>query len=96
MSRAGERAARRSLRFLWWALLSPIVGFLVAKRFLTESWPTWQVVPLAVLLAAPFVFGACYGLRAVRSWVRRGWIGLALHLLLMLTALIMPVTEALT
>ena len=91
-----EAAARRSLRLLWWVPLSPIVGFLVANLFLAESWPLWQVVPLAVVLAAPFGVGAHYGLRAVRLGEGKGWIGLTLHLVFMLIALIMPITEALT
>jgi hypothetical protein len=69
---------------------------LVANLFLAESWPLWQVVPLAVVLAAPFGVGAYYGLRAVRLGEGKGWIGLSLHLVLMLIALVMPITEALT
>jgi hypothetical protein len=91
-----EGAARRSLRLLWWVPLSPIVGFLVANLFLAESWPLWQVVPLAVVLAAPFGVGAYYGLRAVRLGEGKGWIGLSLHLVFMLIALVMPIIEALT
>ena len=89
-------AARKSLWLLWWIPLSLIVGFLVANLFLAESWPLWQVVPLAVVLAAPFGVGAYYGLRAVHSDERKGWIGLGLHLVFMLIALAMPITEALT
>ena len=59
-------------------------------------WPLWQVVPLAVVLAAPFGIGAYYGLRAVRLGEGKGWIGLGLHLVVMLVALVMPITEALT
>jgi hypothetical protein len=91
-----EGAAWRSLRLLWWVPLSPIVGFLVADLFLAESWPLWQVVPLAVVLAAPFGVGAYSGLRAVRLGEGKGWIGLSLHLVFMLVALVMPITEALT
>ena len=92
----GERAARTSIRLLWWAPLSVVVGFVAASWFLSESWPLWQVVPLALILATPFAIGAYYGLRAVRSEEGRGWIGLLLHLILMTIALVMPITEALT
>jgi hypothetical protein len=66
---AGERAARISLRLLWWVQLSMIVGFVFANRFLSETWPLWQVVPLAIVLATPFRFGArvIYGLKAARA-----------------------------
>jgi len=47
------------------------------------------------VLAAPFCVGAYYGLRAVRLGEAKGWIGLALHVVFMLTALIMPIIEAL-
>ena len=95
-SREAERAARRSLRLLWWVPLSPIVGFLLANLFLAESWPLWQVVPLALVLAAPFGVGAYFGLRAVRLGEGKGWMGLTLHVVFMLIALVMPITEALT
>ena len=89
-----ERAARRSLKLLWWIPLSFLVGFLFANRFLSESWPLTQVIPLALALAAPFGVGAYYGLRAVRLGAAQGWIGLFLHVVFMLTALVMPITEA--
>ena len=92
----GERAALTSMRFLWWAPLSVIIGFVSASWFLSESWPLWQVVPLAVILATPFGIGAYHGLRAVRSGERRGWLGFGIHLILMAIALVMPITEALT
>ena len=95
-SEQAEQAARRSLKFLWWIPLSVLVGFLVANRFLSESWPLAQVIPLAVVLATPFGVGAYYGLRAVRLGEAKGWIGLALHGVFMLTALVMPITEALS
>jgi hypothetical protein len=91
----GERAARTSIRFLWWAPLSVIVGFVAGSWLLDEPWLLWQVVPLAVILATPFGIGAYHGLRAVRSGEGRGWIGLALHLVLMAIALVMPMTQAL-
>lgn len=92
----GERAVRSSIRFLWWAPLSIVVGFVLANRLLSESWPLWQVVPLAVVLATPFGVGAYQGLRAVRFGQSRGWIGIILHSALMAIALVMPITEALT
>lgn len=91
-----ETAARISRSLLWWIPLSVLVGFLVASRFLPQSWPLWQVVPLAVFLATPFGIGVYYGLRAVRLGGAKGWISVALHLVFMLTALIMPITEALS
>lgn len=95
-SGTAQQAARRSMKLLWWNPLSVVFGFLVSNRFLSESWPLTQVIPLAVVLATPFGVGAHYGLRAVRLGEAKGWIGLALHVVLMLTALVMPVTEALS
>lgn len=92
-SAEGQRAARISMRLLWWAPLSMIVGFILASWFLSESWPTAQVVPLAVILATPFGIGAYHGFRAVRSGERRGFVGLALHLVGMGIALVMPLTQ---
>ena len=57
--------ARRSLQLLWWIPLSPIVGFLLGSMILSESWPLWQVIPLALALAAPFVVGALYAYSAI-------------------------------
>jgi hypothetical protein len=93
---AGARAARISLRLLWWAPLSVIVGFVVANRFLSQTWPLWQVLPLAITLATPFGIGVFYGLRAARLGTGRGWLTFAIHLMLMLMALILPISEALT
>ena len=95
VTEVAERAARRSLKLLWWIPLSALVGFLVANRFLSESWPLTQVIPLAVVLATPFGVGAYYGLQAVRLGEAKGWIGLALHVVFMLTALVMPIAETL-
>jgi type VI protein secretion system component VasK len=67
-----ERAARRSLKFLWWIPLSVLVGFLVANRLLSGSWPLTQVILLAVVLATPFGVGAYSGLRAVRLGEAKG------------------------
>jgi hypothetical protein len=92
----GERAARTSIWLLWWAPLSVVLGFIAGSWLLSEPWPLWQVVPLALILSAPFAIGAYHGLRAVRSGEERGWIGLILHLILMATALVMPIMESLT
>ena len=94
-SGTAEQAARRAMQLLWWIPLSVVFGFLVSNRFLSESWPLTQVIPLAVVLATPFGVGAYYGLRAVRLGDAKGWIGLALHVVFMLTALVMPIIEAL-
>jgi hypothetical protein len=67
-----------------------------ANRFLSETWPLSQVLPLAATLAAPFGIGAIYGLRAVRLGTGRGWLTFALHFMLMLVALVMPIREALS
>jgi hypothetical protein len=90
----GDRAARISLWLLWWAPISVVVGFAWANRFLSETWPLWQVVPLAIALAIPFGIGAFYGLRAARLGVRRGWVISTLQILLMVMALVMPISEA--
>lgn len=95
-SGTAEQAARRSLKLLWWIPLSVLVGFFVSNRFLSESWPLTQVIPLALVLATPFGVGAYYGLRAVRLGEAKGWIGLAVHVVFMLIALVMPITEALS
>ena len=65
------------------------------ESVLSESWPLTQVIPLAVVLATPFGVGAYYGLRAVRLGDAKGWVGLALHVVFMLTALVMPIIETL-
>ena len=63
---------------------------------LDETWPLWQVIPLAILLASPFAVGAFYGLEAVRHGNRRGWIGLPLHVAFTLLAVVVPISESLT
>jgi MFS family permease len=68
--------ARQSLQLLWWIPLGPIVGFLLGSLILSESWPLWQVIPIALVLAAPFVVGALYGYSAIRHRDRTGWVGL--------------------
>jgi hypothetical protein len=86
--------ARRSLQLLWWIPLSPIVGFLLGSLILSESWPVWQVVPLALVLAAPFVAGAVYGYAAIRRHDRTGWVGLVIHLAMTIVAIVMPISES--
>ena len=92
----GVVAERRSLRLLWWIPISPVIGFIAAELLLSESWPLWQVVPLAVLLASPFAVGAFYGAQAVRCGRRRGWVGLLTHVAFTLLALGVPIIESLT
>jgi hypothetical protein len=92
----GVVAGRRSQSLLWWIPASPVVGFLLAELFLSETWPLWQVVPLAVLLASPFAAGAFYGLQAIRHGNGRGWIGLLVHLAFVLVAVGMPLSQGLT
>ena len=87
--------ARRSLQLLWWIPLSPIVGFALAAAFVSESWPLWQLVPLGLLLAAPFVVGALYGYAAIRRGDKSGWIGLIMHLAMTIVAIVMPISESL-
>jgi len=91
-SRSAE--ARRSLHLLWWIPASPIVGFVLASMFVSESWPLWQVIPLAVLLAAPFVAGALYGYTATRRGDKSGWIGLVIHVAMAIVAIVMPISES--
>lgn len=88
--------ARRSLQLLWWIPLSPIVGFLLGSLILSESWPLWQVIPLALVLAAPFVVGALYAYSAIRRHDRSGWVGLVLHLAMTTVAIVMPISESLS
>jgi hypothetical protein len=57
-------------------------------------WPLWQVIPLALVLAAPFVVGALYGYSAVRRHDRTGWVGLVVHLAMAIVAIVMPITES--
>jgi hypothetical protein len=86
--------ARRSLQLLWWIPLSPIVGFVLASLFVSESWPLWQLIPVALLLAAPFAAGALYGYAAIRRGDRAGWIGLVVHLAMTIVAVVMPISES--
>ena len=88
--------ARRSLQLLWWIPLAPIVGFFLGSLFLAESWPLWQVIPLALVLAAPFGIGVVYGYSALRHHDRTGWVGLILNLALMLVAIVMPISESIS
>lgn len=95
-SEGARTALRRSYWLLWWIPLSTIVGFVVASRLLAESWPLSQVVPLAAVLAAPFSIGAYYGLKAGRLGEIRGWIGFTAHIVFMVLALVMPISESLS
>jgi hypothetical protein len=88
--------ARRSLQLLWWIPLSLIVGFLLASLILSESWPLWQVIPLALVLAAPFVIGALYGYVAIRRGDRSGWVGLVIHVAMAIVAIVMPISESIS
>jgi hypothetical protein len=81
---------------LWWIPLAPIVGFLLGSLFLSESWPLWQVSPLALVLAAPFGIGVLYGYAAIRHHDGTGWVGLVLNLPLMLVAIVMPISESIS
>ena len=95
-ARSVSPEARRSLQLLWWIPLSPIVGFLLGSLILSESWPLWQVIPLALLLAAPFVVGALYAYSAIRHHDRTGWVGLVLHLAMTIVAIVMPISESIS
>ncbi len=95
-SEQAERHLRLSARLLWWLPLSPLVGFITASWLLAESWPLWQVVPLAVVLATPFGFGVYHGLKAIRLGKHSAFIPVMVHAVLGLVALVMPVAEALT
>jgi hypothetical protein len=86
--------ARRSLQLLWWIPLSPIVGFLLANLVLSESWPLGQVIPLVVVLAAPFVVGAVYAYAAIRQHDKAGWLPLVLHLAMAVVAIVLPISES--
>jgi hypothetical protein len=46
----------------------------MGSLILSESWPLWQVIPLALVLAAPFVIGALYASSAIRRHDRTGWV----------------------
>ena len=88
--------AHRSLRLLWWIPGSPLVGFLLGSLLLSDSWPLWQTIPLALALAAPFAVGAVYGYAAIRRHDKRGWVGLILHVVMATAAIVMPISESLS
>jgi hypothetical protein len=88
-------AGSRALHLLWWIPASPVVGFLAAEALLSSSWPLWQVLPLAVVLATPFAIGAVEAGRAVRLGDRRGWPLLAVHAAFAALALALPISESL-
>ena len=93
---SGSPQARRSLQLLWWIPLSPIVGFLLAGLMLSEAWPLWRVIPLALVLAGPFVVGALSGYAAIRRGDRTGWVGLVLHLAMTIVAIAVPMSESIS
>jgi hypothetical protein len=74
--------------------MSPVVGFLLGNLMLSESWPLWQVVPLALALSTPFAVGALYGYASIRGGDRTGWVGLIIHLGMMIVAIAMPISES--
>jgi uncharacterized membrane protein YoaK (UPF0700 family) len=63
---------------------------------LSESWPLWQVIPLALLLAAPFMVGALYAYSAIRRHDRTGWGPLVLHLAMTIVAIVVPISESIS
>ena len=91
---SGSPQARRSLQLLWWIPLSPIVGFLLGSLILSESWPLRQVIPLTLVMAAPFLVGAVYGYAAIRNHDKMGWVGLMLHLAMVIVAIVVPISES--
>jgi hypothetical protein len=94
--RRAEGSQRWALRLLWWIPLSPFVGFVIAGRWLSASWPIWQVALMAMVLAAPFGAGAYLALRAVHLGGTSRCIAVALlHGLFMVLAVVLPVSESL-
>ena len=95
----GSRDARRSLYFLAWIFVAPILGFALAGRVLDlgaqGDWEIWKATVLGLVLTAPFCVGAFFGLRAVRRGDRSGWVGLVINGILALLAVGMPLREAL-
>jgi hypothetical protein len=72
------------------------VGFFLGNLILSESWPLWQVIPLALLLAAPFMVGALYAFSAIQRHDRTGWVGLVLHLAMTIVAIVVPISESIS
>jgi hypothetical protein len=66
----------------------------LGNLILSESWPLWQVIPLALLLAAPFVVGALYAYSAIRRRDTTGWVALVLHLAMAIVAIVVPISES--
>jgi hypothetical protein len=58
--------------------------------------PLWQVIPLALLLAAPFMVGALYAFSAIQRHDRTGWVGLVLHLAMTIVAIVVPISESIS
>lgn len=91
---AGERDASISLRLLA-ALpvalaVAYVVGAFLIGNAVLHGWSRWwrEAIVVSVLVGPPLV-GAAYGWRAVRRGVRRGRIGLTLHLAVALIVLVL-------
>jgi hypothetical protein len=97
---AGARDSRLSRYFLLWILAAPLVGFALAGRVFRLGadgrWELWKAALLGILMMAPFVVGAYFGLRSVRRGFRGGWAGLAANTVLAALAIGMPLSESLT
>jgi hypothetical protein len=95
----GARESRLSRYCLLWLPAAPFAGFALAGRVLIlgadGDWELWKTVILGVTLMAPFVAGACFGLRSVLKGFRGGWVGLVVNLVLATLAFGMPLGEAL-
>jgi hypothetical protein len=63
---------------------------------LSAAWPLWRVIPLALVLAGPFVVGALYGYAAIRRGDRTGWVRLVLHLAMTIVAIAVPMSESIS
>ena len=51
---------------------------------------------MALVLAAPFAVGALYGYLAIQQGDNTGWVGLGLHLAMMIVAIVVPISESLS
>ena len=91
-----SKALRASWRLLWWIPLSPLVGFVIASWLISDPWPLWQIVPLALILAAPFVVGVVMALRALRAGLKQGRVPLSLHAVFAAVAIVVPLAQTLS
>lgn len=66
----------------------------MGNLILSESRPLWQVISLALLMAAPFVVGALDACSAIRRHDRAGWVALVLHLAMTIVAIVVPIGES--